>query len=124
MQLTNAFKSFINRKGLQPASLPLINGLVRLQKNGIRRIFVEEGIWIHETSRGYFAYHQPYLRLDLDRLDTIARQNFLWGYTPKLGDTIVDIGAIDQGAFLRVAFRHTLPDTAMPVTHRLRRQPA
>jgi FkbM family methyltransferase len=91
--IADAFKSLINRKGLQSAALPLINKLVRLRGNEVRRIFVEEGIWMHETSRGYFAYHQPYLRLDLGRLDAIASQNFLWGYTPKPGDTIMDIGA-------------------------------
>lgn len=48
---------------------------------------------MHQTSRGYFAYHQPYLRLDLSRLDGIARQNFLWGYHPKAGDVIIDVGA-------------------------------
>jgi hypothetical protein len=93
MPIADTLKSFINRRGLQPASLPLINGLARLQGNGVRRIFVEDGIWVHETSRGYFAYHQPYIRLRLDRLDAIARENFLWGYKPKPGDTIVDIGA-------------------------------
>jgi FkbM family methyltransferase len=93
MTVTDTFKSLINRRGLQPAVLPLINGLARLRGNGVRRIFVEDGIWMHETSRGYFAYNQPYIRLRLDRLDAIARENFLWGYTPKPGDTIVDIGA-------------------------------
>jgi FkbM family methyltransferase len=93
MYLPDTLKSLINRRGLQPAALPLINRLARLQGNGVRRIFVEDGIWMHETSRGYFAYHQPYIRLRLDRLDAIARENFLWGYTPKPGDTIMDIGA-------------------------------
>jgi len=93
MPVADTIKSLINRSGLQSVSLPLINGLARLQGNGVRRIFVEDGIWMHETSRGYFAYHQPYVRLDLSRLDAIARQNFLWGYTPKPGHTIVDIGA-------------------------------
>lgn len=93
MPVADTLKSLINRKGLQAASLPVINGLARLQRNGVRRVFVEDGIWMHETSHGYFAYHQPYLRLNLARLDEVARQNFLWGYTPKAGDTIMDIGA-------------------------------
>jgi FkbM family methyltransferase len=93
MPIADAFKSLINRHGLQPVTLPVINRLVRLQRKDLRRIFVEDGIWMHETERGYFAYHQPYLRLDLSRLDAIARENFLWGYTPKPGDSIVDIGA-------------------------------
>jgi len=93
MPVADTLKSLINRKGLQSVSLPLLNRLARLQGNGLRRIFIEDGIWMHETSRGYFAYHQPYLRLNLGRIDATARQNFLWGYTPKPGDTIVDIGA-------------------------------
>lgn len=93
IHIADTLKSLISHRGIQPAALPLINGLARLQGHGVRRIFVEEGIWMHETSRGYFAYHQPYIRLRLDRLDAIARENFLWGYKPKPGDTIVDIGA-------------------------------
>jgi FkbM family methyltransferase len=93
MPIADTLKSLINRSGLQAASLPLLNGFVRLQGNGVRRIFVEDGIWMHETSDGYFAYHQPYLRLNLARLDAIARQNFLWGYAPGPADTIMDIGA-------------------------------
>jgi FkbM family methyltransferase len=91
--IADTFKSLINRKGLQSLSIPVINSLARLQRKDLRRIFVEDGIWMHETSGGYFAYHQPYVRLNLSRLDAIASQNFLWGYTPKPGDTIVDIGA-------------------------------
>jgi len=93
MTVTDTLKSLINRNGMRSVSLPLLNGLARLQGNGVRRIFVEDGIWMHDTSRGYFAYHQPYIRLRLDRLDAIARENFLWGYKPKPDDTIVDIGA-------------------------------
>jgi FkbM family methyltransferase len=93
MPIVDTLKSLLNRTSLQSVSLPVINGLARLQGNGVRRIFVEDGIWMHETSRGYFAYHQPYLRLNLSCLDAIARHNFLWGYTPNSGDAIIDIGA-------------------------------
>lgn len=48
---------------------------------------------MHQTSRGYFAYHQPYLRLDLLRMEEFARRHFLWGYRPKAGDVIMDVGA-------------------------------
>ncbi len=70
-----------------------MNGVVRVRRGGVRRIFLDDGIWMHETSRGYFAYHQPYLRLDLRRLDECARRNFFWGYNPRPGDVIVDVGA-------------------------------
>ena len=70
-----------------------MNGLARLHGHGLKKIFVDEGIWMHQTSRGYFAYHQPYLRLDLLQLDEVARRHFLWGYKPKAGDVIMDVGA-------------------------------
>ena len=93
MPFADAIKTLLNRSGLQSLSLPFMNGLARLQGHGVRRIFLDDGIWMHETSRGYFAYHQPYLRLDLARLDEFAHRHFLWGYRPKAGDVIMDVGA-------------------------------
>jgi FkbM family methyltransferase len=93
MPFADTIKTLLNRRGLQSLSVPLMNGLARLQGHGVQRIFVDDGIWMHQTSRGYFAYHQPYLRLDLLRLDEFARQHFLWGYRPKAGDVIMDVGA-------------------------------
>jgi len=48
---------------------------------------------MHETHAGYFAYHQPFVRLDMSRMDELAKINFLWGYTPKVGDVVIDVGA-------------------------------
>jgi len=93
MHLTDAVKSLINRKALQPIALPLFNGLARARHGSVERIFLDHGLWIHQTTRGFFAYHQPYLRLDLRRLDESARRNFLWGFEPGPGDIIVDVGA-------------------------------
>ncbi len=93
MAFADAVKTVINRKSLQPLALPLVNGLLRAQRRSVERIFLDDGLWIHQTSRGYFAYHQPYLRLDLRRFDESARRNFLWGYEPGPGDIIMDIGA-------------------------------
>jgi FkbM family methyltransferase len=93
MPIADAIKTLINRGGLQSISLPLMSGLARLHGHGVQRIFLDDGIWMHQTSRDYFAYHQPYLRLDLLRRDQFARQNFLWGYRPKAGDVIMDVGA-------------------------------
>ncbi len=93
MPVADTVKTLLTRGRLQSISLPIMNGLARLQGRGLRRIFVEDGIWMHQTSSGYFAYHQPYVRLDLSRLDEIARCHFLWGYTPKAGDVIMDVGA-------------------------------
>ena len=93
MQLADAVKRLIHRKGLQPIALPLFNGLARARHSGVERIFLDDGVWIHQTARGYFAYHQPYLRLDLRRFEESVRRNFLWGFDPSPGDTIVDVGA-------------------------------
>jgi FkbM family methyltransferase len=64
-----------------------------MARHGVWRIFYDDGISIHETSHGYFAYHHPYSRLNLAGLDTWARSVFLRNYQPKLGHIILDIGA-------------------------------
>jgi FkbM family methyltransferase len=93
MPITDTIKTLLSRGRLQSISLPFMSGLARLHGHGVQRIFLDDGIWMHQTSRGYFAYHQPYLRLDLLRLDQFARRTFLWGYQPKAGDVIMDVGA-------------------------------
>lgn len=93
MRILDAIKPVLDRRGFQSFALPFINGIGRLCGRGVKLIFLEDGIWIHQTSLGYFAYHQPYLRLDLDRLNEIARRNYFWGYTPKAGDVVVEVGA-------------------------------
>ena len=60
---------------------------------GVIRIFNDNGVWVHETCAGYFAYPKPCLRLDLSRLNRFTRSVFWWGYQPSAGDTIVDVGA-------------------------------
>lgn len=60
---------------------------------GLRQIFPEGEIWIHQTDFGYFAYPHPYVRLDLQHFEEITRRNFFWGYTPKPGDVVMDVGA-------------------------------
>ncbi len=93
MAVADKIKILMDRCGLQSISLPLVNGLARMQGHGVRRIFLDDGIWMHQTSCGYFAYHQPYVRLDLSRIDEIARKCFFWGYLPKPGDVVIDVGA-------------------------------
>lgn len=93
MPVVDKIKTLLDRGGLRFISLPLMNQLARLQGHGVKRIFVDDGTWMHETSRGYFAYHQPYVRLDLARLDEVARKYFFWGYRPKAGDIVMDVGA-------------------------------
>ncbi len=93
MTIVDSIKTVVDRRGFQSISLPLINWIARLQGRGVQRIFLNDGIWIHQTSQGYFAYHQPYLRLHLVHLDDIARRNYFWGYTPKAGDVVMEVGA-------------------------------
>ena len=93
MPVTDKIKMLIDQSGLQVYWLPVMSGLARLQGRGVQRIFLDDGIWMHQTARGYFAYHQPWVRLDLARLDEVARKNFFWGYHPRAGDVVMDVGA-------------------------------
>jgi hypothetical protein len=58
---------------------------------------------MHETENGYFAYHQPYVRLDLRRLDEIAKMNF-YRFT-----SATKCGPITEESRRRLA-DHGLPD--------------
>ena len=93
MPFVNHVKTLLDRDGLRPALVPLVSHLARSQRRGVQRVFYDQGVWIHETFNGYFAYHQPYVRLDLRRLDEIAKANFFWGYEPQPGDVVMDVGA-------------------------------
>ena len=93
MSFTRKIKTLLDRKALRFALIPLVNHLAKLEGKGIKKIFYDDGVWVHETSRGYFAYHEPYVRLDISRMEELARLNFLWGYTPKIGDIVIDVGA-------------------------------
>jgi FkbM family methyltransferase len=89
----NAFKALLDRDSLRPALVPIVSRLARSQGLGVKEIFYDQGVWMHETEHGYFGYHQPYVRLDLRRLDEIAKTNFFWGYKPRPGDVVMDVGA-------------------------------
>jgi len=93
MPLLNRVKTLLDRKSFRSVLLPVISHLAKAQGHGVRRIFYDDGIWMHETSSGYFAYHQPYVRLDLPKMDTAARTHFFWGYKPQAGDVVMDVGA-------------------------------
>ena len=93
MPLTRKIKTLLDRKALRFALVPLVSHLAKLEGKGVKKIFYNDGVWIHETSRGYFAYHEPYIRLDMPRMEELAKLNFLWGYIPKIGDVVIDVGA-------------------------------
>jgi FkbM family methyltransferase len=93
MPLLDRLKSQMDRRSLRFVLTVAANQLALLARHGVRRIFYDDGIWIHQTTHGYFAYHHPYIRLDMVGLDTWARTVFLRNYQPKPGDVILDIGA-------------------------------
>lgn len=93
MLALDRIKTLFDRKGIRSALGPISTSLARHYKKGVRRIFYDDGVWMHETDSGYFAYPQPFLRLDLRFLDESARANFFWKYRPQPGDVVVDIGA-------------------------------
>jgi len=86
-------KALLDRGGLRFALVPLMSHLARSYAHGVKKISYDHGIWVHETSSGYFAYHQPYIRLDMSHLDEVAKTNFFWGYKPQAGDVVIDVGA-------------------------------
>ncbi len=93
MPFLDKVKTLLDRRGLRFALVPMMSHLARSQGHGVKRIFYDRGIWIHETSRGYFAYHQPYVRLDMSHMDEAAQAHFFWGYKPQAGDVVMDVGA-------------------------------
>jgi len=93
MTSASTVKRLLDRGLPDFALAPLLTRMARWQRKGVRRIFRDGDLWMHETDIGYFAYQEPYLRLDLRRLDEIARGNFFWGYTPARGHVIIDVGA-------------------------------
>jgi len=86
-------KALLDQRGIRSVLGPVSSSIARRHKKGVKRIFYDDGIWMHETETGYFAYHQPFLRLDLKHLDESARETFFWKYWPRPGDVIMDIGA-------------------------------
>jgi len=93
MSLLDRAKALLDRRSLRPLLVPLASWLARLQNKGVTRILCDDGVWIHETKRGYFAYQQPFIRLDMEKMEEKARANFFWGYRPQAGQTVIDVGA-------------------------------
>lgn len=93
MTFVDEAKTLLKRRWLRPLLAPVASRLARRKGNGVQRIFCDDGIWMHQTSNGYFAYREVYVRLDLEQLDAFARSVFFWGDRPRAGDVIVDVGA-------------------------------
>ena len=93
MPFLDKVKRRLDRKYLRFILTPLVSQLARWHGAGVSKISYDCGIWIHQTSRGYFAYHQPFVRLDMSKFDELAKVNFFWGYQPTPGDVVMDVGA-------------------------------
>jgi FkbM family methyltransferase len=92
-QITDRLKAQFERESLRWILEVAADRIARWRGKGVSGIRYEDGLWIHHTATGYFAYHQPFLRLDMAAFDAAARNNFFWGYQPKPGDVILDVGA-------------------------------
>jgi len=93
MPALDRVKALLDRKGIRNVLVPITSRLARSHDKGVKRIFYDDGIWMHATAKGYFAYHQPYVGLDMIKMEEAARENFFWGYRPREEDVVVDIGA-------------------------------
>lgn len=93
MPLAAKIERILDSRMLRSAFVPIISYLGRSQGQGIEKISCEQGVWLHKTSGGYFAYPHPYLRLDMAKMDAAAKDHFFWGYTPRPGDIVMDVGA-------------------------------
>lgn len=93
MSVSDRVKSVLDQEPIRFVLAPIASWLARSRNKGVKRIFHDGDVWMHETSKGYFAYHHPFVRLDLRKLHDSAEKNFLWRYQPRPGDVIIDIGA-------------------------------
>lgn len=93
MPFLDHIKEHLDRRFLRFALVPLVSHLARRRGKGVKRIFYEDGVWMHDTAQGYLAYHQPFVRLNMLKLHQLADANFFWGYRPKPGDVVIDVGA-------------------------------
>lgn len=93
MSVSDRVKSVLDQEPMRLVLAPIASLLARTRNKGVKRIFHDGEVWMHETSKGYFAYHHPFVRLDMGELHDSAERNFLWRYQPRPGDVIIDIGA-------------------------------
>ena len=93
MSFPNMIRRLLDRRGLRFILVPLVSHRARSKGKDVKKVFYDRGLWIHETPRGYFVYHEPFVRLDMSEIDELARMHFLWGYKPRKGDVVMDVGA-------------------------------
>lgn len=93
MSLGSKMKPLLDRRGLRFSLAFLTTCLARMKKSEVRRVFYDEGAWIHQTKAGCIASGQPMVSVNASRLEDQTRFHFFWGYDPRPEDTILDIGA-------------------------------
>ena len=93
MSLFEQVGSLLDYRVVRELTVPGINYLARRRNRGVYRISYDQGVWIHKTLHGYFAYPHPFIRLNLADFDSFTRVVFFRAYCPKDGDVIVDVGA-------------------------------
>jgi FkbM family methyltransferase len=86
-------RKLLDRPGLRPALIWLVIRRAKSRTKNLHNIIYDEGVWIYDTSNGYYAFDKAITELDISQIQEIARLNFLWGYKPRKGDVVVDIGA-------------------------------
>ena len=123
MSFWDRCKTLLDRRGLRASLGVAASYLARRRGRGVNKIFFDEEVWVHDTSQGYFAYRHPYVRLDLTELDRLAQEYFFWGYHPRPGGVVIDLGAGVGGEVL--TFSHAVSESerlvcieAHPRTHR------
>ncbi len=57
------------------------------------RVFVEDGVWIHQYRDGAVTDRHINYRLSLDQYTRDTSEYWFFAYHPRQGDTIIDIGA-------------------------------
>jgi len=93
MRFLKFVRRLLDRRVLRFVLIPLVTHHARSKTKGLKRIIYDDGVWIYETSSGYFAFQEAVAGLDMSQIDELARLHFLWGYKPRRGDVVLDLGA-------------------------------
>ena len=76
MPFVTRLKTLLDRDGLRPALVPLVSHLARSQHRGVKRVFYDQGIWMHETSNGFSSGTQPVHSLSHAACYSYSREAF------------------------------------------------
>jgi FkbM family methyltransferase len=86
-------RRLLDRRALRFVLIPLVTHQARSKTKSLKRIIYDDGVWIYETSSGYFAFRDAITGLDMSQIEELTRLHFLWGYQPRNGDIVMDVGA-------------------------------